>query len=529
MEKCRNNEKPILAIYDVTGIQEYIFSSSKLSDNAGASIIVGKVLREQLPDILMKVAREEGKKTALDWDKSKKFLFDKDFDLISEVIYIGGGNAIVVYRNIEIYERVNKQLAKSLLETSYTLTMATSFIETDFTDFGKDRRKLDIKLAKVKEGMLRQKPMGAIPIVEQDPFTGLPVTVNYNKEDCSTLQMLKADMYRTVKGEPQQIVRKKLPEGLSFGLYLEDMVSQRGEDAYMAVIHIDGNGMGQAIRNKVDELKEYNSSVPEMRTLSAKISDMYQDIFCHIVNKISERMVGDQKRIQIRPLIMEGDDLTFVCKGEWGIPIAAAFLYLLGKEKYLELDFSACAGIALVHNHFPFNIAYEIAEECCHNAKTKRIEVGDQEGYLDFQLVRGSYTKNGDQPYNATTGESYAKRPYRIDREINWSGEKINVEDDKSYNNFDKLMSKLPESTEKEKESTWPRSRLKKLYESYLLGDASVKNTLEEFKSRGYTLDSLLTTVSGDASVFDALELMDIYDRSLFAELVDTGLGEKKR
>jgi hypothetical protein len=41
-------KKYSLSLYDVRGIQEFIFSSSKLKENIGASILVAKVLDEYL-------------------------------------------------------------------------------------------------------------------------------------------------------------------------------------------------------------------------------------------------------------------------------------------------------------------------------------------------------------------------------------------------------------------------------------------------------------------------------------------------
>ena len=39
-----SDNKRIYAVYDITGIQSYVFGSNKLKENAGASKLVGNVL-----------------------------------------------------------------------------------------------------------------------------------------------------------------------------------------------------------------------------------------------------------------------------------------------------------------------------------------------------------------------------------------------------------------------------------------------------------------------------------------------------
>lgn len=126
--------------------------------------------------------------------------------------------------------------------------------------------------------------------------------------------------------------------------------------------------MGQWLRQELHNLKNKSMAeqIEEHRKLSKQITSRYRDEFTSVVNELSFK--SNEDVIPIRPLILDGDDVTFICRADWGIPLAQAFLRRLEKGS-AEYPISACAGIALVHSHFPFQIAYEIAEECCQTAK----------------------------------------------------------------------------------------------------------------------------------------------------------------
>ena len=551
------DQKSILSIYDVSGIQEYIFATSRLSENAGASEIVGRVLKERLPKVLEAVAKAMGGRTAANWRNAEDFQIPQDADLLAEIVYIGGGSAIVAYRNLDFYDKVNEAFAKDLLETSYTLSLATAYVDTDFFHYKKDRERLEEDLEAVKARMLRQRPMGALPIVAQEALTSLPVTQRYGSPDqapcqnLSTLQALKRQAYEAIRHNAESLYGGSLPPDVSLAVEMEDLISQKGVDGFVAVVHIDGNGMGELVRNASRESMGYQDSVRQMRKLSQSIEAVYHETFDGVV-KLVEQWVKKTKKeaspffsptlrggtwtLPIRPIILDGDDVTFICNGRLGVPLAALFLRCLAKKANKEVPLSACAGVALVNSHFPFNMAYEIAEACCQNAKKKRLEEkagGDGEdcGYFDFHIMRGAYMREIENLREGAVGDGgkmsrLMMRPYRVavspDRGHS-----------RSFDSLDNILSKLPAADENPKEETWPRSRLKKLYEAYLMGREQVEITWEKFASRGYTLSSLTgqPSVEGvnaqdEAFLYDALELMDIYERNIFSSLCDSKTEE---
>lgn len=503
----------ILAIYDVSGIQEYIFASSRMRENIGASKIVGEVLKEHLPQIMeQKWPNKAEVLTAWDDpDNNYNFHIDRNEHVKAEVIYIGGGNAIVAFQDADDYHAVNQSLAKRLIEVSYTLSLAVASIETDFSDFVADKKWLDQQLECVKARMQRQRPPGAFPISEQEGMTGLPVTnvVEEGKElrPMSTVQRLKSE---ASEHHRREVI--PFPEGVKrpgrWAFEMEELIQGKDEDSYVAVVHIDGNGMGKQLREKLQETagSSYAEAVMTMRKMSKKISGEYREIFDKVIHEmLAVEGVAAKEYLQIRPLIMDGDDLTFVCKASWGVPLAALLLREMEKKSHSgepgQLSLSACAGVALVHSHFPFNIAYEVAEECCRKAKAKRVAEGDMGGFIDFKLVRGS---NPQEDYDTRV----CNRPYRIGSNqdfLHWT-----KPDDFGF--LAGCMRQLASGK-------WPRSRMEKLYAAYLGQPEQLQLYLEECKTRKYRLDDLYEKGAsiGEASpsIFDGLELLDAFELQL--------------
>lgn len=362
-----SNSKPFLAIYDISGIQEYIFATNELKQNIGASKIVGNLMKTELVDVLKSF--DQPATIKWDWEANEPFqLLDKTA-VRAEVVFIGGGNALVAYRDRQLFQQVNKRLSIRLIEKSYTLTLMIEEKEFETAkSYYATYKELQNKLAQAKEERLRPKPFGAYPISAQESFSGFPITQQAGQ---STIQALKARAAGT--SNLHELV--KPPEKRTWALHINDLKRKMDEDSYIAVIHIDGNGIGQKLDQtlKAYEEKSFSEEIKNHRRLSKDISAGYRKLVEEVVQEI--KWEENDRPIPIRPLIMDGDDLTMICRAEWGLPLTEALLTKMKTHtSETTLSLSACAGIAYVHGHFPFHLAYEIAEACCKEAKSKRLK-----------------------------------------------------------------------------------------------------------------------------------------------------------
>ncbi|SDZ39541.1 hypothetical protein SAMN05421736_111147 [Evansella caseinilytica] len=518
----RPTNQLLLAAYDISGIQEYIFASNRLKENIGGSYIVGTMMRTHLPKVLKQLSfRNEGK-VITNWEEAPFRLLD-DSIILAEIIYIGGGNALVMYRDWGLYHQVNKQFSLELIKESFTLTLATeaiAFSPSDGTSYSKLVKELMNKLDTTKSELIRSKPLGALPISSQERFGGWPVTTideHANHEEISTVQALKR---KAATEKPLQELFPLDNQSFSWAKEMEAMKRKKGEDSYVAVVHIDGNGMGQLLRQKLYSLEKESltKQISEHRELSKQITSRYLNYFQNMIAdleiadlEIVDLTISQGGVLPIRPLIMDGDDITFICRADWGIPLAMEFLRRLEMDTEQPLPLSACAGVALVHSHFPFQIAYEIAEECCKNAKKKYYQEM-QGSFLDFHLVRGSYVLSRKEQLELGL-KNKQQRPFRV----NGTGD-LNAPH--SIDLLAEVIQKMKLDPE-EAPGAWPRSWLVRLYQAYLQhgkNDKAVTSVIEEAVSRGYDRSYFFseTETIDDSVLFDALEVLDSYEHTLF-------------
>lgn len=476
----------LLAIYDISGIQEYIFASDRLKESVGASRIIGELLRTQLTDVL-----KEKNAVKVDWQDNSGFELFSDKAMRAEVIFIGGGNALVMYRDHSLYGEVNKELAIQLIEKSYTLTFVTEsivFTSDEHRSYFDLYYELQQKLAHAKESLIRPKPFGAMPISAQEHFGGFPIT---NKDGRSTLQALKV---KAGQGKEVQEVIKP-PSDKKWAIEIDDLKKVKGEDSYIAVIHIDGNGMGEQLRNnlKTANTLSFTEQVKAHRRLSAEISSGYRKL----IEAVLQTIDFAEKIMPIRPLIMDGDDLTFLCQGDWALPLVTKLLQKM-EESGSSLSLSACAGIAYVHGNFPFHIAYEIAEVCCKEAKKKRRINGAEGSYVDFEVVRGSDMT--ERKINRSSIIDGRQRPYKV------SGR----EEDGSIQKLIDCITML--KAEKDRPAgSFARSKQNLMYQAYIKGNEAAKNVEALLSSRGFNQFDQLKPLW-----LDAFELADYYKQDLF-------------
>ena len=159
-------------------------------------------------------------------------------------------------------------------------------------------------------------------------------------------------------------------------------LGQVEHENYIAVIHIDGNNMGKKFRtcrtlqersllSRSIQLKTEGSFGKLLSTITAE----YESYNEYLKFGLTEQY---KNMLPIRPLILGGDDVTFICPAKMAIIYAKRFMeFMLDAESVEGIKderakvIDCCGGIAILNTNYPFFRGYELAEQLCDVAKQK--------------------------------------------------------------------------------------------------------------------------------------------------------------
>lgn len=192
----------------------------------------------------------------------------------------------------------------------------------------------------------------------------------------------------------------------AIGVEMADMVKTTNRvdsftDAndWIAVIHADGNGLGQIVK----AISENDSSGRDSHTFSSLLNQSTIDAAKSAAGIVFENAIKNGTDLPFRPVVLGGDDLTVIIRGS----LAMTFIqnYLEAFEKFtkenfmalareynnLENGLTACAGIAYVKASFPYYYAYNLAEELCATAKK---DSNREKSCIMFHKVQDSFVES---------------------------------------------------------------------------------------------------------------------------------------
>lgn len=395
-----SNSKYALAMYDVRGKQEYIFKTNKLKEIVGGSCIIRDCFKEYLFPSAEEYMRRKAKKEGIplsddavcgiynynDSEKEPEYISEinkgKEFSqkafermmqdekcaarYAGEVVYEGGGNFFVLYKDKETCIEINKIFTRKLLKELYTLKVLCTYIELEngLVNFIEDRKELYEKhrISEAEESVIC--PVNTLPFVQVDEVTSLPLT-KYNentRKKVSTEAEAKLakhlDVYNEKYGEKD----------------LDKLVTRKGEESLLAVVYIDGNNMGAKVQNVLGTETSYDQCVKKLRETSEFIQKNYvEDRIKDIDQMLEEKEKKGKKKAGKRLVVFAGDEINLICNARDAYDIAKTYLKGLHQVSWKDSTepCSACAGIAIFHSHAPYAQAYKIAEECCESGKTR--------------------------------------------------------------------------------------------------------------------------------------------------------------
>lgn len=471
--------------FTIQGIQSYIFNTNKLKEIIGASEIIEKIctelFQENCPNFNDKhlLLNAAGNIRYIFSKKDDVESFFRDFPLIinKKAQGIPFSQAVVeIENNLEINETKLKELDKKLRGRRNSPIILP---ETGIMGGEKSRRTGDVAIKQIMHDGKREF-LDSITKLKDD-----------NKDGKSLFNKLNFDQ-----------------DQWAFTNELEKISSKEGK-SWLAVVHADGNGMGNVIKNNI--LSSGDNISGRLKSFSEQINKSTIDAFKEAFEKTFTPKVIDTFEFEgiipippIRPVILGGDDVTFIIRADLAIDFTRYYLAAfenITKENLkvfgLENGLTSCAGVAFTKEKFPFHYGVHLAEELCKYAKNKSER---RVTSLQFHKIQDSFIESYYEIINRELKAlevSFLNGPYTIG------------ENHLGLNKIEDLLKKVYVLTEENAPSNGLRNWLDEMYKNVV----QAKRIMAKIKEHKKWYYEALEIENNPQAIFDIITLHSIINK----------------
>jgi hypothetical protein len=543
-----------LIAVDTVGIQPYLFGSNRLRENIGASEIVARVTEQWVYETV--VSKGFGFRHNLEVANSDPagYSFNqkriKEDELDVEIIYAGGGNAVLIFGDEAKAKLFTTQLTERVITEAPGLQVVVARQPFEWPDLDDGAKPLSQMYKDLMKELAYQKstrqpsaPLLGVSVTANCQSTGLPaVYIDQEAEN----RMVAADIWaklahRDAADERMEQLFGLQQQGYTFAKDF-NQIGTSHEASYIAVIHADGNGVSQridAIAKAYPTSADNRAFIVALRSFSELLKKIAANSMKQIVDKLTQVTSPDKKLVYreitlelkrdeqkphlsvlpLRPLVIGGDDVTFVCDGRLGLSLAALYLEAFRAEAKKEIEhhqagqeLHACAGVAIVHNHYPFARAYELSEALCRQAK-RYARTPKAETELGVSALDWHFAINGlleelpairEHEYMVADGKLF-NRPVRLTQP--------QYDPVASWQTFHGTMVVFQQNWDEQ------RSKMKALFQILRQGPEATKQFLEAFDLTNLIRQTPAVLAkfqetgwsNGSCGFFDALEAVDYF------------------
>lgn len=426
-----------LTLIEATGIQSYIFGSNQLRQNIGASELVRQATIDWVRDALEELCPGRHNFTGLD-EADLPVIGDADLlqdGLAAEVVYVGGGNAMLLFADRERAIALARFVSRRALQDAPGLHLALAHhpVELGRGDLWAQHQAAHQALFERKQRVRGATPQLGLAVTAECDYTGAPAVAVDEGQLVSAEVVAKRKMWDQRQDQRLHAVLPQVhDEGFDFVHDFGDLGSP-GESSFLAIVHADGNRMGQRIqslgeRHQGDDrgylraLRAFSRSVQDAST--AALRNTAARLLARVdkrTRKIADTVPIQGWHLPFRPIVFGGDDVTFVTEGRLGLSLAAHYLRDYSAHKLADGDYAhARAGVAVVKTHYPFSRAYDLAEDLCASAKRFIADLDRERRRtaIDWHFAVGGFTRSlgeiREREYTVPAG-SLLMRPLQID------------------------------------------------------------------------------------------------------------------
>jgi hypothetical protein len=545
-----------LVLLETSGNQRYIFATNKLRENVGASELTYRMGTRLTLEAVESVTKVPLYAQDLSTLHANLLSTEKNPALEMrqrevEVILATSGKALLLVHDTATGQRIIHHVTAHALRhapgltvhgaISEPITLTPTNIHQRVGEVHQALEHVRYQVPGVEQRFMR------LPFVAECATSGLPATAYdaYQLESGarSCVAMAKRNAASDGHDRMAAAVCTVAPQ-VSMPATIEALEQYFTDMSWLAVIHADGNGLGQLFLtfDKYVSADRTTCSgrdyLDAYRRFSLALDVCTVRAFGEALKRLHTRMGRVQREVPVVPLVLGGDDLTVVCDGEYAVRLTYDFLTAfeaettrtdaeplngiiphIAQRAFGVPRLSSCAGIAIVKSHFPFYAAYGLAEELLQSAKQVKQRVQHQHqgatmplpcsaldyhvlydtSRADLQRIRGQLQVDSGatvlvgRPYVVTPGEHLGAAQHDI-----WIAHRTWGQ---LYDRIEAVRKEDPASRHRR---LLPNSMLHGLRESLFLGhqqaDARMRLVRQRYRTDGF--DVLLGDREGQGSLF---------------------------
>ncbi len=399
---------------NIQGIQQYIFQTNKLKEIAGGSELIERICKDLFRDICPGFNDNNLQLAAAG---QVRYIFDHEIDC----------RAIV-----KLFPKQAMELAPGVQLIQAVITMSEDS-QDDFT------AKLEDKLL-VKKNIQTSNLNGfGLMGVEASRRTGgTAVEFKEYEEEKDSIDRSQKAKLEAAKNYNKLFKKLETNESGSgeFPFDMEDIALDEKRN-WLAIVHADGNDLGKTIMGLsrringnalLGAIKAFSKILDEVTVEATK--NAYQHVIVEAFKKENLQI------IPFRPVVLGGDDLTAIIRGDLAFPFTQKFIEEFERLSEIKLKafpykdeegnpivskLSSCAGIAYIKKNFPFHYGIHMAEILCSEAKkdAKSLNLNPTPSCLMFHKVSASYVEDWEAIVKKELtgdGVSFDYGPYYLEK-----------------------------------------------------------------------------------------------------------------
>lgn len=407
----------------IQGIQNYIFQTNELKDIIGASELVNEICHKF------------------------KAMYGEDSKHRGKMIVHAAGNIKCIFDDEDACRDAVRNFPRFAMEMAPGITISQAVVKIkDDSEYAKKAEELEQRLHAQRNHPVKSLTTGLMAI-ERSRKTGLPATtIKYAQDKKEKDEYLDEGIVAKRNEKGCDLYRKLTGEDIKTGNRAYDTKDLTGHNDWIAVIHADGNGLGEVVAELSGDYQRFKNFSENLNEATIAAAQAAYAATKEEDEKNDENKDKKWTTLPIRPIVIGGDDLTVICRGDLAVKFVKKYLEAFERETEAQVGrkLTACAGIAFIKSSYPFYYGYELAEALCGEAKkdAKSDKVKGANGNqapscLMFHKVQSSFVEDYAEikRKELTTADrgSLCFGPYYLNKESIDKIDKIDKTEDRKY------------------------------------------------------------------------------------------------